>query len=221
MTVCDSNPLTNSIDVVCDLLLECLYMLSNDNAMAEMVDNVKEHKDDVCVTETTDIKNENKTKSKIKSVVECPQSAACLLRSLREWNQIRVKDETLQKVLECLSEMYEVPQMSEVSNVTSTENVILELMRENDNLTMGDLSMLMTYHNQGLIAFSAKQSDACLIKVKKEFHVLNTAVEKANRQYEDEMNSFEKELEAMTVLSDINLDADKKCADKKCHSETN
>ena len=143
-------------------------------------------------------------------VVEDPQSASCLLKSLREWNEIRVKDETLQKVLECLSEM------SEVSNLTPTKNVILELMKENDNLTMGDLSMLMTYHNQGLIAFSAKQSDACLIKVKKEFHVLNTAVEKANRQYEDEMNSFEKELEAMTALSDMNLDAD-----KKCHSETN
>ena len=176
--------------------------------MATIADNVKEHKEDVCVTETTDIKNKNTVKSTTKMVVEDPQSASCLLKSLREWNKIRVKDETLQKVLECLSEMYEVPQMSEVSNLTPTKNVILELMKENDNLTMGDLSMLMTYHNQGLIAFSAEHSDPCLIKVKKEFHVFNTAVENANKEYAHEMETFEKELEAMTTLSDMKLDSD-------------
>ena len=186
-------------------------MLSNNNTMAEIADQVKEHNDNVCATQTAqnseisennDIKREHITKPKTKHVVEKPQSASCLLKSLREWNKSGVRDESKQKVLHCLSEM------SEEANLTPEQNVVLELLKENDNLTMGDLSMLMTYHNQGLIAFSAENSDACLIKVKKEFHVFNTAVETANKEYAQEMEIFEKELEAMTSLSDMKLDSD-------------
>ena len=107
--------------------------------MAEIADKVKEHNDDVCATQTAqnsensennDIKSEHKTKTKIKNVVEGTQSASCLLKSLREWNKSRVRDESMQKVLHCLSEM------SEEANLTPEQNVVLELLKENDALTI-------------------------------------------------------------------------------------